>query len=191
MNCITNAWEAHETELRNFIRGRVNNSDQAEDLLQDIFIKAIAEGSHFCELENARAWLFQVARNLTIDFLRLSKKYKQHDAIAEDLPTSLSNEAKPVEAEIQPVANLAKCLPIALEKLDIEDQEIIQICDLDGLNQADFAKQKSISLTAAKSRIQRARKRLKQELQTTCHIIFDDQGNVCCFGDEVKNTKKK
>ncbi len=187
MNCITNAWEAHETELRNFIRGRVNNSDQAEDLLQDIFIKGMAEGSHFCELENARAWLFKVARNLTIDSSRLNKKYMQHDSISDDFSSVELNEAKTAEAETQPVANLAKCLPIALEKLDIEDQEIIQHCDLDGLHQADFAKQKSISLTATKSRIQRARKRLKEELQTTCKIIFDEQGNVCCFGDDIKN----
>jgi len=175
MNCVTKAWQDHESELRAFLQSRVKDTHQAEDLLQDVFIKALAEGSQFCDLENSRAWLFRVAKNHMIDFQRTRKEHN-------DVPAQIEE----ANSESVPVANLSTCLPVALKKMNAEDQEIIQRCDLDGMNQADYAKLKGLSLTGAKSRIQRARKRLKDELKNTCQIIFDEHGNVCCFGDEVK-----
>ena len=175
MNCVTTAWQNHEAELRAFLQSRLNDSHQAEDLLQDVFIKALAEGRQFCDLENSRAWLFRVAKNQMIDYQRTRK---EHD----DLPEQVSEP----KTESAPVANLSMCLPVALKEMNAEDQEIIQHCDLEGMNQADYAKLKGLTLAGAKSRIQRARQRLKEQLKITCHIIFDDKGNVCCFGDEIK-----
>jgi RNA polymerase sigma-70 factor (ECF subfamily) len=179
MNCITKAWQDHESELRAFLQSRIHDAPQAEDLLQDVFIKALAEGNKFCELENARAWLFRVTKNQLIDYQRSHEIYDEVPDKAEE-----NNEEVPVE-------NLANCLPFALSKMNAEDQEIIQRCDLDGMNQAQYAELKGLSLTGAKSRIQRARKRLKEELKNSCRIIFDDEGNVCCFGDDVKVPTKK
>ncbi len=179
MNCISEAWLEHEKELRSFIHSRVKQRHLAEDLLQDVFIKALAEGGQFCELKNARAWLFRAAKNRIIDYQRTAKN---HDDVSGDIQAE--NEINP------PVKNLSACLPIVLKKMHPEDADIIQCCDLEGVNQADYAAQKGLSLTAAKSRIQRARKRLKNELKKTCKIIFDEQGNVCCFGDDVPDEIK-
>jgi len=179
MNGITEAWMEHEKELRSFIHSRIKETQLAKDLLQDVFIKALAEGGQFCELQNARAWLFRVAKNRIIDHQRTAKN---HDDVSGDMPTD--NEETP------PVNNLSACLPIVLKKMNAEDADIIQNCDLDGINQTVYAKSKGLTLSATKSRIQRARKRLKNELQTTCKIIFDEHGNVCCFGDDVVDNIK-
>ena len=173
MNCVAKAWLEHEKELRHYIYARIKEPQQAEDLLQDVFIKALAEGSQFCQLENARAWLFRVLKNRMIDIKRTRR-------IHIDIPEQLEEDSD----EDTPINNLAECLPVALKNLDDEDADIIQRCDLDGIHQADYAKAKNISLSATKSRIQRARKRLKGELQNTCNIRFDEQGNVCCFGEK-------
>jgi len=173
MNCVAKAWLEHEKELRHYIYARIKEPQQAEDLLQDVFIKALAEGSQFCQLDNSRAWLFRVLKNRMIDVQRTTRK---HD----DIPEQLEDES----VEDAPLNNLAVCLPVALKNLDDEDADIIQHCDLDGVNQADYADANRLSLSATKSRIQRARKRLKAELQNTCNIRFDEQGNVCCFGDK-------
>ncbi|MDP3124290.1 MAG: sigma factor, partial [Thiobacillus sp.] len=63
MNCLMRAWDSHETELRAWLQRRLNNPHDAEDLLQDLFIKALRQDKKFCEISNARAWLFEVARN--------------------------------------------------------------------------------------------------------------------------------
>jgi len=170
MKCITDAWEKHENELRGFLFNQVKDAYLTEDLLQDVFVKALADNDQFCTLENVRAWLFRVTRNRLIDYYRTHKIY---DEVPENLPEVNSPE--------EPVVDLSKCLPSALKNLSAEDQEIIELCDLDGMNQADYAKLKQLSTAGAKSRIQRARKRLKEELNIACKIVFDDQGNVCCF----------
>ena len=174
MNCVSKAWLSHEKELRAFIYTRIKEPQLTEDLLQDVFIKALAEGAQFCDLDNTRAWLFRVLKNRMIDYQRTAKIY-------DDVPDHLTEESQ----EEAPVNNLAVCLPVALKKMDSEDADIIQQCDLNGLNQADYAKYNELSLSATKSRLQRARKRLKIELQNTCNVRFDEQGNVCCFGGEI------
>lgn len=170
MNCVIDAWEQYEQELRGFLIGQLHDSQLADDLLQDTFIRAIAEGSRFCELDNARAWLFRVTRNRLVDYHRTRKETVEvPDYLPENLP------------EIEPVSNLAQCLPRALGELSGEDAEAIQLCDLDGISQQDYAKSLGISLPGAKSRLQRARKRLKQHLNAACQVRYDEAGKVCCF----------
>jgi len=170
MKCITDAWDRYESELRGFLYNRVKDPDLAEDLLQDVFLKALAENSNFCTLDNNRAWLFRVTRNRLIDYYRTRHI---HEEVPEQLP-----EDKPVE---EPVVHLSQCLPTALEQLSPEDREAIEYCDLDGMSQAEYAEHKGLSVPGAKSRIQRARKRLREALKNACHVVFDEQGRVCCF----------
>lgn len=170
MKCITDAWDSHENELRNFLMKHVKDQHLADDLLQDVFVKALAKNDQFCRLNNTRAWLFRVTRNRLIDYFRTQKIYTD---VPDDLP-----EDKHI---VEPVVKLSQCLPTALKRLSDNDKEIIQLCDLDGMGQAEFARLKKLSTAGAKSRIQRARKRLKKELHSACAIVFDELGNVCCF----------
>lgn len=171
MNCVLKAWGRFESELRGFLVRQLRDQEVAEDLLQDTFVKAIAEGARFCELDNPRAWLYRVARNNLVDHLR-----REHRFI-DDLPDDLPYEAPTTAA----VDDLSQCLPHVLSALAKEDAEAITLCDLEGMNQADYAKLKGISVPGAKSRVQRARARLKQQLKTACQVRFDENGSVCCF----------
>jgi len=170
MNCIVEAWENHEIELRRFMLGKLQDPNLAEDLLQDTFIKAIAKGKGFCEIEQPRAWLFKVARNNMVDFLRRNPQMQELDE-------NLARE----QIELAGIASLSQCLPKALSVLSPEDQRAITYCDLEGMTQTDYAKQAGLSVAGAKSRIQRARQRLQQELKTACGVRYDEAGNVCCY----------
>ena len=170
MNCVTRAWSLHEVELRRFLLSRVRDAPLAEDLLQDVFVKALSAGPRFCALDNPRAWLFRVTTNRLIDFQR---RHKEYQAIVDEQPAKSDRAA--------PLSSLSGCLPAALNNLSATDREIIERCDLEGLTQIEYAAQKGITLAGAKSRIQRARKRLKNALQIACRIELDEQGNVCCF----------
>ncbi len=63
MNCLLTAWHEHQAELRGWLRHRLGNTVDAEDLLQDVFLKALRQGERFCAITNARAWLYEVARD--------------------------------------------------------------------------------------------------------------------------------
>ncbi len=169
-NCIVDAWQSYEPELRGFVTRQLGDPAAAEDLLQDAFLRAIAEGAGFCRLENPRAWLFRVTRNLLVDHYR---RQKQTVDLDEEPPAPVN--------EIAAVDSLAECLPRALQDLDPADREAIELCDLEGMKQADYARAKGISLPGAKSRVQRARRRLKQALQARCQIRYDESGTICCY----------
>lgn len=167
--CLLTAWHAHEHALRGWLIHQLHDKALAEDLLQDIFLKALRQGSRFCALVNARAWLFEVARNTLTDQLRRRESV--------ELPDGLSAE----DEVTAPVDSLAQCLPRVLAELSADDRDAITCCDLEGMSQADYATRLGLSLPGAKSRVQRARTRLKAQLASACGVQFDEAGRVCCF----------
>lgn len=170
MKCIIQAWHQNENELRNWLMSKLKSPSEADDLLQTIFENAMLHREIFCSLKNARAWLFKVARNTLIDRYRLKKNLVE---LEENMPID--------ESATFAVDELSQCIPRVLSELSKEDQEIITQCDLEGVSQQTYANNYNISLSAAKSRIQRARKRFRQTLEKNCQVRKDDTGNVCCF----------
>ncbi|PKO32542.1 MAG: RNA polymerase subunit sigma-70 [Betaproteobacteria bacterium HGW-Betaproteobacteria-9] len=167
-------WSQHEAELRRWLLSRAPVKSEVDDLLQDVFLKTLKLGEHFAAIAQPRAWLFEVARNTLTDRLRVSR-----DSLP--LPEGLDELPAPVE-QTDPVDTLAQaCLPRVLSELDPQDREAIQLCDLQGMEQGDFARLKNLSLPAAKSRVQRARKRMRERMTMACQISFDDVGRVDDF----------
>lgn len=168
--CLLQAWDAHERALRGWLLHQLHERALAEDLLQDVFLKAMRQGRRFCDLNNARAWLFEVARNTLADQLRRRREMVE-------LPPDLTRE----EDVAPPVDSLSQCLPRVLGELAPADRDAIERCDLEGMSQADYARLRGIGLPAAKSRLQRARQRLKARLASACQVRYDEAGRVCCF----------
>jgi len=170
-SCLMSAWLAHETELRGYLRHRSGFHDETDDLLQEVFIRALRQDVQFCVIENPRAWLFQVARNILADRFRQSH---EHVPLPEDIPEVVLDEAPAVDS-------LSQCLPRVLSELSANDRLAITFCDIEGNSQQALAEHLGISLPGAKSRIQRARLRLREHLVGACQVRFDDKGYVCCF----------
>lgn len=168
MKCIADAWERHEAELRRFLRHRTSDNAAAEDLLQEVFLRALRQQNGLCGIDNPRAWLFHAARNLIIDRLRLTK-----DQIP--LPDDLAAE---IEEMAPAVDGLVQCLPRVLAELSPQDREAIMLCDIGGMTQHDFATRIGLTLPAAKSRVQRARKHLKSHMSVACQVKYDEAGKV-------------
>ena len=170
LTCVKSAWRKHEGELRRFLARKLSDTHLADDLLQEVFVKAIVRGSGFCDLGSARSWLFEVARNAVVDHFRLRKDLVE---LPNDL--AISTEEPPV------VDSLAVCIPRVLAELSKVDREAIMLCDLQGITQEEYARLKGLSLSGAKSRVQRARKRMQEQLTSACQVQFDECGHVLGF----------
>ncbi|WP_240002201.1 MULTISPECIES: sigma factor [unclassified Photorhabdus] len=120
-HCMTTFWRQHEQELYLFFLGRLSDSEQAKDYLQDLFLKARIIADSFCSMDNPRAWLFKAARNMLIDNWRKNREF-----------TELSEELPVLDGDTQPIEKLTTCLPQTLQKLLEQDQYIIQACDIEG-----------------------------------------------------------
>lgn len=169
--CLMSAWSAYETELLGYLRHRVGHVEDAEEVLQEVFIKAMRQGEHFCGVDNPRAWLFQVARNALADRLRVSR---EHVLLPDDLVAPRQDEPLPVD-------DLSQCLPRVLAELAEADRQAITFCDIAGRSQQALADLLGLSLSGAKSRLQRARRHLRQKMETGCQVRFDESGSVCSF----------
>jgi RNA polymerase sigma-70 factor, ECF subfamily len=175
MNCDVPAlWEEHKAALKNYIRKRVKDEDVAKDILQDILMKVYQFCMSKSGVRNVRSWLFQIAHNTIIDYHRLQNK------MAYDIPEIMEpvNDTKAYEAAAELILPMIQFLP--------EEYAIpLKLADIDGLKQAVIAEKLGLSLTATKSRIQRARQLLKSEFITCCHFETDKNGQLISF--EVKD----
>jgi RNA polymerase sigma-70 factor (ECF subfamily) len=168
-SCVRAAWDRCAPELRGFLRHRLADPALADDLAQDVFVKAMHEGERFCRLDDPRAWLFQVARNALVDHLR---RRKATVPVTEDLA---------IEPElVVPVDTLAECLTRVLGELSPDESDVIRRCDLEGVRLRDYAEAQGLKLPTVKSRLQRARRRMREHMTGACQVQFDDSGRVCC-----------
>lgn len=167
MNCLDTAWKQHAPELRSWLRRRLSRPQDVDDMMQDLFMKALRQGNKFCDVANARAWLFEVARNVLADRFKIKRELVE-------LPDDLSLEVEDLDA----VDLLTACLPRVLSELNPTDREAIALCDLEGMSQADYAKKTGLGLSAAKSRLQRARQKMREQMTQACQVKFDDYGHV-------------
>ena len=165
--CAMQAWQEHEAELLHFLLARLNSRDDAEDLLQELFVCLLQQGSSFCTVTQPKAWLYRVARNTFIDRRRTKKIFSE---LPEGLPVD--------DPERAPIESLDACLWRNLAHLSPEDSLIIEQCDLHGMPQKDFAAQNGLSLPAAKARLRRAREKLKASIMHNCQPHAHTGGNA-------------
>jgi RNA polymerase sigma-70 factor (ECF subfamily) len=169
--CVAAAWQAHQSELRGYLRHRLSDIDAADDVLQDVFVKAMCQGQGFCTLDNPRAWLFQVARNSLVDRLRIAHP---HVPLTDELADTVPLNAQPVA----PIDALADCLSRTLGELPADDAAILRACDIEGQTQRAFAVAHDLGLPAVKSRLLRARQRLRERISQACQVSFEADGSV-------------
>lgn len=169
--CLSRAWRETRGELHGWLRHRLDGDAEADDLLQEVFLRALRQGDAFCALDNPRAWLFQVARNALTDRLRARRP---RDVLDDELLSPAGEAPAPVDL-------LCQCLPRVLGELSATDRLAIELCDIGGQPQQVLAERLGISLSGAKSRLQRARVRLRQRLIEGCQVSFDESGQVAGF----------
>ena len=173
LTCVAAAWRAHEAELRGYLRHRLSDQAGADDLVQEVFLKAMSRENALCGINNPRAWLFQVARNALVDRARTShpgEPIEEHEGeLVAEQPVPLA-----------PVDSLADCVEAVMQTLPADDAEILRACDIDGQRLREFAAAHALGLPAVKSRLLRARARLRERLLGACQVRFDADGAVCC-----------
>ena len=161
------AWHNNEQALKNWLIKSTGDNHRAEDILQDTFLKALKHKERFCSLDDSKSWLFTIARNALIDQQRKPRREVSYEF---SLEPTVAEQNQPTLLELQ------TCMTRVLSELDDNDREAIEFCDIHGMNQSDFARLKGLSLPAAKSRIQRARNRLRSGMVSKCKIQFDETG---------------
>lgn len=172
-------WAEFAPPLRGFLARRVPPGVDADDLVQEVFLRVIRHAGSLRSTDRPEAWLFQIARNALRDTLRARlRRDGRNDAIDGD--DDLAAEAD-AAAERAAEAELAPCLTSMVERLPEPYRTAITLTTLNGISQADAARQLGISNSGMKSRVQRGRDRLREMLVQCCAIAVDVRGGVSDF----------
>jgi RNA polymerase sigma factor (sigma-70 family) len=169
---IADAVDREYAGLRRFIRRRVADQSDAEDILQEVFYELIEAYRMMRPVEQVTAWLFRVARNRIIDLFRRKKREgakTEPDAATEDgdllqLEEMLPSKDAGPEGEFVRTA-LAGELDAALDELPEEQREVFVAHELMGYSFKEIAKQTGVSVNTLLSRKHYAVLHLRERLQ--------------------------
>jgi RNA polymerase sigma factor (sigma-70 family) len=174
---LTETIGREQGRLRNFIRKRVADESEAEDILQDVFYELIEAYRLMKPIEQVGAWLYRVARNRIIDGFRKKKPEPfsaERDPDAED-GDSLSLEELLPSPDAGPEATYARSilleeLEAALDELPEEQQEVFLAHEFEGISFKDISAKTGVSVNTLLSRKHHAVLYLRRRLQ----FIYDD-----------------
>ena len=170
---VAEAWLQVGTRLRAFVSHRVPVED-VDDLVQSVMLKLI-EHRQDIGSDSVRAWLFAVTRNAVADHYRQKQPSVDLESFA-DVPSTESRDA----AE-RTIGALTDCLDPMLAALAAADAEVLRKVDIDGVPQTELAASLGVPLSTLKSRVQRARARLRATFDACCAIELGRGGSPIAF----------
>jgi RNA polymerase sigma-70 factor (ECF subfamily) len=162
-------WRAYREQLVRFVGRRVEDPATAEDIVHDVLLRAYGKRDTLRSGQKFEQWLYQITRNAVIDHYRARRP-------AGELPAELA--APGDEASRAAVQELAACMKPLVAALPPHYRDAVQLSELGGLTQGETADRLGVSLSGAKSRVQRARRMLQEKLLACCRVELDHRGAI-------------
>ena len=169
---ISEVVEREKSRLRNFIRRRVPDPRDADDILQEVFYELVEANRLLMPIEHVGGWLFRVARNRITDLFRKKKpeQFSDADRVEEDgellkledlLPSAGAGPDAAYAREV-----LLDELEFALDELPEEQREVFVAHEIEGRTFKELAAESGVSVNTLLSRKRYAVRHLRQSLQT-------------------------
>ena len=172
---ISEVVKREQFRLRNFIRRRVPDRRDVEDILQDVFVELVEANRLLMPIEHVTGWLFRVARNRITDLFRKKKPESFSDTAAADDGELLLLEDLLPSPDAGPEALYARNvlldeLELAVDELPEEQREVFVAHELEGRSFREMAAETGVSVNTLLSRKRYAVLHLRERL----HGIYDE-----------------
>jgi RNA polymerase sigma-70 factor, ECF subfamily len=145
---VADLFDRHGRAVRHYFRAATGSAELAEDLAQDVFVRVVRGAGEYEPRERERAWLFQIARNILLDYRRR-------------LAARPSSSGVPAEPVVPATQALSTDLDSALARLPDTERDAFLLAELGGLTYDEIARALQITVPAVRSCIYRARLALR------------------------------
>jgi RNA polymerase sigma-70 factor (ECF subfamily) len=173
-------WERFSGELKGFLVRRVNDADTADDLLQDVFVRVHTGLDQLRAEERIAPWVFRIARNVLADHYR--RRRPAGGGQAELLAIPDGDDVAAGEPQVVAARDrIGNYLAGLVDALPETYRDAVRLAEVDGLTQAEVGERLGLSLSGAKSRVQRGRAILRERLLDCCHFEFDRRQRVIAY----------
>lgn len=165
----------HIDSMYNFAFRLTNDEDDANDLVQDTYMKAFRFINSFQQGTNAKAWLFRILKNSFINDYR--KKSKQPAKVDyQEVETTYNSESTDAESTTDLRTETVQDMigdevATALNSLPVDFRTVIILCDIEGFTYEEMAKILDIPIGTVRSRLHRARNLLKEKLRSYANTM--------------------
>jgi RNA polymerase sigma-70 factor (ECF subfamily) len=170
-------WNDFSRRLRSFVSKRVKEPADADDIVQEIFLRIHANLPTLDDEARLPAWIFAIARNSIADHFR--RKSRAAGILPSDFDLPLPSAESHVDSTA--LSELSRCLEPMMKSLPKRYDEAIRLTEYGGMTQAAAAKHIGLSTSGMKTRVQRARQRLKHMLLKCCEIEPDRRGGIVTY----------
>jgi len=164
-------WHAFAAQLRGFVATRVPAQD-VDDVTQDVMLRIHKGLGSLRESHRAESWVYGIARRAIADYFRERGRRLRRET---DLDSG--DPAGPLPGPDAHEEVIGWMRPFA-ESLPDGYREALLMADFEGRTQRDVATRLGLSLSGAKSRVQRARRMLGEQLRACCELHFGTDGRV-------------
>lgn len=170
---------AYEKKILNFTYRILSSKEDAEDVTQEVFVKAYRAIASFDNKSSFQTWIYKIAQNAALDFLRKQKRRggkKNVSLYAEDEDGEY--EIPIADKKNEPYSELRKkeaqnALEKAMEELGADQKEVIVLRDIQGFGYDEIAEITGENLGTVKSRISRARLLLRKKLEKNKELFIE------------------
>jgi len=154
-SAFTELYTRHSSRVYRYCRYILADSDAADDVFQETFIRFLHSGEKATNVSNVPAYLLRIARNLCLNAKRDDKS--AHSEVIEDLEI-------PMEDKTVEMAELGRLIEMALALLPEEHREAFVLQEYNGLSYKEIADVTNVPLTTVRNRVVRAKKKLREIL---------------------------
>ncbi|MEE9352485.1 MAG: RNA polymerase sigma factor SigZ [Thiotrichaceae bacterium] len=179
MKTTEHIWHEYNIKLARFIRSKVAE-EWTDDLLQDVFMKIHTRIDSLKEETKLESWLYQITRNTIIDHYRSKRA-------TEELPEWLE-QPQPKEEEAAR-KELLLCLVPMINELPEKYRCAVSLYEIENKTQKEIAEQEGISLSGAKSRVQRGRVLLTAIMLDCCQFETGIDNHVISYQKKESDCK--
>jgi len=176
-------WTQFHTRLRAFVSRRVRNPADVDDVVQRVFLQVHRALPTLRDADRIHAWLYQTTRRAIIDYYRAPARRREvpvGDAL-DTMPGDIEAASARVGDEPSAERELAACLEPLVAELAEVDRQALRLVDVDGLTHVEAARQLGMSVSGMKSRVQRARSRLRAVVEACCRVELDRRGGLIAY----------
>jgi RNA polymerase sigma-70 factor, ECF subfamily len=171
-------------QVERHIRALVRDPGAAEELTQETFVRALAGLRSLRDPQAALGWLYRVATNASLDYLRRTRTAAvplEPEAVA-DVTSAGRREDQPpslIETALEQT-EMSACVEQYLETLPDDHRIALFLHDVHGLSNPEIAELLGCSVATVKIRVHRARRRLRETLEAACAFSVDERGVLVC-----------
>jgi RNA polymerase sigma-70 factor (ECF subfamily) len=186
---VVEVWRQFRDRLVGYVERRVGNPQDAEDIVQEVMLRIHRHRDQLGDVQHVGAWVYRITGNAITDHYRGTARRAR--AIAElaatgepgGLASDTGRAGMPDPAwrhgrDGGARAELAACLSPILDQLAEAYRQALVLTELHGLTQVEAAARAGLSVSGMKSRVQRARKQLKDQLLLCCDVHLDARGDI-------------